>query len=332
METAVTPPADIELHLLTSWGDASDPPRRRKAGILSVALHVAAIGTLAMIPKSWLEAPVRVVETRIISPLIEPPPAELTQKAPNKGKINRELNLAATQPRPRIQMPPSAAPASRPQPFRPVPLPPAPAPKPIALPEPPKIQATETKPAPPLPLPEVAPPQIQTVEKPKLAFETPSQAPAPEPGQGKPLPRVTAADAAMGALRGAAGQGGYGNAVDLPPSPGTQPNNMQLLSDPMGVDFRPYLTQVLTAVKRNWMRVWPESARMGRTGKVSIQFSIDRRGMVPKLVIATPSGVDSLDRAAIAAISQTVPFPPLPTQFRGDLIKLQMNFNYFIPK
>ncbi|MBZ5584982.1 MAG: energy transducer TonB [Acidobacteriia bacterium] len=120
--------------------------------------------------------------------------------------------------------------------------------------------------------------------------------------------------------------------MDLPASPGTQPNNMQLLSDPLGVDFRPYLTQVLAAVKRNWMLIWPDSARMGRSGKVAIQFSIDRKGTVPKLVIASSSGVDSLDRAAIAAISQTVPFPPLPTPFRGDLIKLQLNFAYNIPK
>jgi TonB family protein len=111
-----------------------------------------------------------------------------------------------------------------------------------------------------------------------------------------------------------------------------QPNNMQLLSDPMGVDFRPYLTQVLSAVKRYWMAVWPESARLGRSGKVAIQFSIDRNGGVPKLVIATPSGVSSLDRAAVAAISGSIPFAPLPRNFKGDVIKLQLNFAYNMPK
>jgi len=40
-------------------------------------------------------------------------------------------------------------------------------------------------------------------------------------------------------------------------------------------------------------------------------------GGVPKLVIASPSGADSLDRAAVAGVSASVPFPPLPTEFKG---------------
>ncbi|MBZ5584981.1 MAG: hypothetical protein LAQ30_22780 [Acidobacteriia bacterium] len=87
----------------------------------------------------------QVVETRIVTPLIEPPLSEPTQKAPNKGKINKEFDIAATQPRPRIKIPPAAPAGGHPQPFQPVPQPAPPAPKPIALPEPPKIQAAETK-------------------------------------------------------------------------------------------------------------------------------------------------------------------------------------------
>jgi TonB family protein len=129
---------------------------------------------------------------------------------------------------------------------------------------------------------------------------------------------------------GAAGRAG-GPGLDLPGASGLQANNMQLLSDPMGVDFKPYLAQVLASVKRYWMAIWPASARQGRSGKVVIQFSIDRFGTVPKLVIASGSGADALDLAAVEAISGCVPFPSLPKAYKPDLIKLQLNFAYNTP-
>jgi TonB family protein len=103
---------------------------------------------------------------------------------------------------------------------------------------------------------------------------------------------------------------------------------MELLSDPLGVDFTSYLIRVLAAVRRNWYAVIPESAKLGRGGKVVIQFAIAKDGNVPKLVIAIPSGADPLDRAAVAAISATNPFPPLPAEFKGNLIRLQFAFQY----
>jgi TonB family protein len=89
---------------------------------------------------------------------------------------------------------------------------------------------------------------------------------------------------------------------------------------------------VRAAVLRYWKSVWPESAKMGRSGRVSIQLSIDRTGMVPKLAIASSSGVDALDRAAVAAVSGSTPFPPLPREYKNDIIKIQLNFDYNMVK
>jgi TonB family protein len=100
------------------------------------------------------------------------------------------------------------------------------------------------------------------------------------------------------------------------------------MSDPMGVDFKPYLIRILALVRRNWFAVIPESARLGNRGLVQLQFIIDRNGQVPKLVIATPSGSEALDRAAVAGISASVPFPPLPGEFKGREIRLQFAFKY----
>jgi len=152
-------------------------------------------------------------------------------------------------------------------------------------------------------------------------------------------PKASIQDAIHDIARGGGGSGGVvvGNldqapdlpeSIHLPAAPGRTGSSLELMSDPMGVDFKPYLTQILALVRKNWFAVWPESARLGNRGLVQLQFIIDRSGQVPKLVIATPSGSEALDRAAVAGISASVPFPPLPNQFKGQEIRLQFAFQY----
>jgi TonB family protein len=101
----------------------------------------------------------------------------------------------------------------------------------------------------------------------------------------------------------------------------------------MGVDFVPYLRQILVTVRRNWLAVIPESVKYGnRRGVSGIQFSIGKDGKVIKLVIETASGSEALDRAAVAGISASNPFPPLPAEFKGDRIVVQFNFQYNMPR
>jgi TonB family protein len=124
------------------------------------------------------------------------------------------------------------------------------------------------------------------------------------------------------------GPGGIGPGFNIPPAPGRTATALELQSDPQGVDFKPYLIRILASVKRNWLTIIPESARLGRVGRVQIQFAIARDGSVPKLVIAMPSGTEALDRAAVAGVSASTPFPPLPKDFQGDQVRLQFTFRY----
>lgn len=349
METVAPPPADVELNLLTEWGDPDSRFRIREAAIASVVVHAVIIVFLALLPPQAAQPRREAVQVhRIITPLIDPI-TELTQKAPNTGKITKEFNATEITPRPRVQVPAAMPSTTRPKAQQQAVIPATPTPKPAPatpLPEPPKIEAAVKEP-PKNNLPQVAPtpppPQIQPEEKPKLMFENPTAAPPPlPPGQSRiPMPNTSLAEAMRQGIRGSmsgggvtvgdqdsSGQGGYGSGINLPPSPGAPASQLQLLSDPQGVDFRPYLIRVLASVKQHWLAVIPESVRLGRRGKVAIQFSIARDGGVPKLVIASPSGADSLDRAAVAGVSASVPFPPLPTEFKGDKIVLQFNFAY----
>jgi len=354
METVVQPPADAELHLLTEWNEPGRGERTRNAAIGSVLAHVAIIAALMAVP-AYVPPAREVLVHRTITPLIEPP-TPLTQKDPNTAKITKEFNAREAEPRPRIQIPQGSPSTSRAAAPRPAPvLPPMPAPKvtpPVPLPEPPKLEAKAPTPPPKIDLPQAqappppaVPPQILPEEK-KSMFENVAPPPtgAPTGRSQVPIPGSPVAEAVKQAARnntaggitvgdqGGVGLGGVGQGVNLPPSPGTRGSNIQLLSDPMGVDFRPYLTQILATVRRNWMNVMPESVRLGRRGQVAIQFSIARDGKVPKLVIAAPSGAETLDRAAVAGISASTPFPPLPSEFKGDRVVLQFNFTYNMPR
>jgi TonB family protein len=351
METVGTPAGDVELHLLHEWGDPASSGRTRVAGIVSILLHIGVLTLLALVPAEVLAPrPEEQSMHHLVTPLTDPI-TEFTQPAPNKGKLAKELDIAALNPRPRIQAPQGAPSTTRPAAQRPaIPAPPPPKPAaPAALPEPPKIEAA-VKEAPKLELPPtnstIAPPPVQTVEKPKLTLENVGGTPPPvRPEQSKiAIPSTSISDAIRQTTRQTgpggglmvgdpgAGSGGYGEGINLPPSPGVQGSALELKSDPMGVDFRPYLTQILATIRRNWYAVMPESVKLGRRGKVGLLFKIARSGRVDKVTWAFQSGTDALDRAAVAAISASSPFPPLPLEFKGDNIVLQLNFAYNLPK
>ena len=198
---------------------------------------------------------------------------------------------------------------------------------PAALTPPPQIQEAVSAP----PVAGVVPALPQPVEKPRVVLE--NVGPATTPVAPPENPTIKLPSTALDEAARAAQPGGAGGLVISPDgaSEATALRQMQLLSDPLGVDFKPYLLQVLARVRRNWLSIVPDSARMGRRGLVLIQFSIDRSGGVPKLVIASPSGITAFDRAAVAGISASNPFPPLPAGYKGDQIRLQMAFSYNLP-
>jgi len=358
MDTVIEPhpTSDPELHLLTDWSTPGAAVRWRESAIASVMAHLALVILLASLPSGVFKSPKRLEAVLKITPLVAPR-FELTQPNPNKGKLSKNINVESLLPRPSIQAPRAAPsttrpaarmPAARPTPFVAPPTPvPAPPPPP-QISEPPKLETGAAEGAStnaPLGTPQAppAPPQIQAEEKPKLAFETPgSPTSSPKQGSGRlavPSPSVSEAIRSMsggspgGVMVGdlGTGPGGLGPGLNLPPAPGKVGSNLELLSDPLGVDFRPYMLKVLAAVRRNWFAIMPESAKLGSRGKVALQFSIDRQGAVPKLVIVMPSGVQALDRAAVAGVSASNPFPPLPTEFHGNQIRLQLMFSYNLP-
>jgi TonB family protein len=326
MEAVEQPQTAEDLRLLLNWDIDADRRRTRRAGSVSLLVHAVAILALVLVPRQAFQMK---EEPHRVTPLIAPP-VDVTQNTPNRGKISKEFNVESVQPRPAIRTPRAAPHFAQPKPSSP-PSQPAP------LPEPPKIEQETGGPKLPVAAQQAPPPlpQIKT-EEPKLAFETPGgTSPGKNQGLGRlATPSASVSEAMQNLARGGGGggmvvgDGGVGDDVNLLPAPGKQGSNLELLSDPMGVDFRPYLLQILGTVRRNWFAVMPESASLGRRGRVAVQFAIAKDGKVTKIVFGTQSGADALDRAAVASISMSNPFPPLPNEFRGSVIRLQFTFMY----
>jgi TonB family protein len=109
---------------------------------------------------------------------------------------------------------------------------------------------------------------------------------------------------------------------------GTFSAEPQILSpNPKGIDFGPYLNQLLTRLRQNWITSMPEIARLGQRGRVDIVFTVTRTGGVKDLLVVAHSGYDPLDKGALAAINLSNPFQPLPAEYETDL-KLRIAFLY----
>jgi TonB family protein len=333
--------ADHGPDLLLHWTTRPESRTFVRLGVASFAVHVVLIALLVLISNLPDPPPFRgriIHDLSKATPLVAPL-TKLTQKEPNPSKVAKEVNVESLEakanhervPRPtkRFTAPPQPPPQAAP-----------PKPLPQLVPEPPKIEANVQNPLPQIGSPQAPPPRTAE-QPPKLALEAPGQNGTQRiPGQTRiPPPKTSVDDAIRSVARGSSQGGGISvgdedpvptisEQLRQPQTPGKVQSSLQLISDPQGVDFKPYLIRILATVRRNWLAIIPESARMGRRGRVLLQFIVDRSGAVPKLVIAMPSGTEAFDRAAVAGISASVPLPPLPAEFKGSEVRLQFSFTY----
>lgn len=338
MGTIGKDPAEHELNFLLVRDTSGDWPRWKRAAVGSALFHLVAITALFLIKGSSAEPPPpeRLYVPYVVHLYI---PKELTQKAPNKGPVAKLLVAPAIAPAPKIAEPPKLARAAAPPPPAPAPVVAPPLPTPAPTPPPPVETARAQPPAatpPPVPVAKPDAPKMVAEEAP------PVRPPAPKPNAILNAPPQTVQEAMRAIARGGVSSSstevgdsediGVGSRLNLPPAAAAPRSNLQLKSDPLGVDFKPYMLRVLQAVRTNWFAVFPEAARLGMRGQVVLEFSISKEGGVVKVVFARQSGAKALDQAAVAAISASNPLPPLPKEYKGDQIVLDMSFMYNLPR
>ncbi len=86
--------------------------------------------------------------------------------------------------------------------------------------------------------------------------------------------------------------------------------------------FAYYLRQVQSKITERWQG----RALQGRQ-PVAV-FEIGRDGQVGRLRIETSSGNSYYDQVALRAITEAAPFPPLPDEFPGQVLRVHLGFNF----
>jgi TonB family protein len=268
----------------------------------------------------------------------------MTQKAPNRNKLSKSIDLADLMASP-SQQASNASPAPSVRHFE---LPKNSPPQkvtvpPQILPEAPKVALSQ---APPAPVPgaltglAVPPPPPAEPKRNDSPFQNiGSDAPVnPHPTLAPPKAGID--NAIKDLAQNSAGRKlmitDDSTSEPAPPVPGSvgsaataQHAAVELESDPQGADFKAYLTRILAIVRGNWQHVIPESARMGvLRGRTTLQFIVSRDGQIVKVVIADSSGSTPLDQAAVAGLSMSNKLPPLPDDFRGFQVRLAFSFAY----
>lgn len=183
---------------------------------------------------------------------------------------------------------------------------PRPATPPPPAPEPPKAAP---EPAPP----EVAPPpDTPTLPAPAPAKPVPKPAPKPGPAPAavKPAPQP-AAPAAEPEVQGS--ERGTTNALALGAA-------VAGLDNPDFV-YGYYVDQMLSMIQRNWVR-----PMVGSGVEATVHYRIQRDGRIVEVRIASSSGINSFDLAALRAVQASTPLPPLPRAFREGSLGVNLIF------
>ena len=321
-------------HILLQLEDDLERSHRREAAWISIAVHLFAVMFLLFSPKLFpglrgvvIANPSDLMRDKQLTYLDLPPDAQTPPpkvrpdaKLSDKNRIAEsrhptldqktleELRKAGPPQPPGQQVPPSQQAQNAQQG--------------IQAPAQPQQQAQALPPVQNPKLP--APPQEQGDQKPAIDFRALNQT----PGQA-----ISQAARGTGPSRSAGSFGGGGAGGDYGSSRGGSARtagNLEVLSDTQGVDFGPYLSRVLQAVRMNWYNLIPEAARppLLERGKVSIEFAILPDGKVAGMKIIGPSGDVSLDRAAWGGITASNPFAPLPSEFHGPYLALRFHFYY----
>jgi periplasmic protein TonB len=173
------------------------------------------------------------------------------------------------------------------------------------------------RPSRPTDLPARTPPPRESVALPDRTLPSRTAA-LPRPGE-KELPPVPSAPSTPAPTNRAV--------AAAPPTPVGRPTG-----SPQGVGaltlsaadfpFAWYLRQVQGKISERW----DNQARDG--GQPLVVFEILRDGKTRALAVEKSSGNSLYDQAALRAITEATPFPPLPEEFREPFLRIHLQFNY----
>jgi TonB family protein len=117
------------------------------------------------------------------------------------------------------------------------------------------------------------------------------------------------------------------NASSTPNShPKGQTLGVEVLTDTRGVDFGPYIKQLIQKISESRFPI-KTSMRSDEEGSTLLRFTIDSEGKVTNLYLDESSHDGALDHAAWDSIAQAKVFPPLPKSFSGPNLSLRVRYS-----
>ena len=176
---------------------------------------------------------------------------------------------------------------------------------------------------PPAPEPareEVKPPEPAREEAPVLPDETKKdrqETKKPEPP--RPETGKASSEGPAGVAPGETGdQLGRRGGADGSPL-GTTAFGSRIGVDNPDFTYGYYLDRLLSLIDSNWQR-----PSLGSGVRAVLFFRIERDGSVSELKVAESSGYNSFDLAALRAVQNASPFPPLPRAYRSDSLGINL--------
>lgn len=96
-------------------------------------------------------------------------------------------------------------------------------------------------------------------------------------------------------------------------------NQKEAIGNP---DFTRYMQELQRRIKRAWFPV-----RSDLSNRVVVMFKIHRSGAASDISIRRSSGIARHDNAALSAVQNAAPFPPLP-EFSPESVEIEFTFDY----
>ena len=178
--------------------------------------------------------------------------------------------------------------------------------------------------------PQAKPTMTYPVDKPKKTKKGQDEKKA---AISKPQPSTEETSTDKNAVPGVQGQGGTGAGSGLRiggigdgPGGGTGSG----FGDQIGLATFPYqyyLQIISDRVSSSWFTSLVDPGVSG-TFFTTVYFKILRNGQVADLRVRESSGIQSLDMSAQRAIQISAPFPPLPSDYDGDYLAINLIFEH----
>jgi TonB family protein len=199
---------------------------------------------------------------------------------------------------------------------------PAPTPAPETPAEEPEAKPEPERPAPPDDVP-VLPSPDDTKKKKKDEPKPPVPASRPDTGERPQTGRSPSGSSEEGPSGTAPGE--TGDQLGRRGGPRGNPLGTTAFGSELGGVDNPdftygyYLDRLLSLIDAQWVR-----PSMGTGIKTVIFFRINRDGSMADLRVEQSSGYNSFDLAALRAVQNAAPFPPLPRAFQHDSLGVNL--------